>query len=254
GGRPAGGRRSGDGGGQRPPRLRAADGAARRHAGADRDPRRGAPERRPGAGRRGRPGRAGELRLRRRRRQPRPSPPRRRRLDRPAGDRVPLRPGAWRAGDRDRAAGSARRRPGDPRPRRPAMKSPFSLTHHPADPARRRGWNPARLAERHGRAVILITIFLAVAGGISFFYLPSSIYPPLEVPRLLVIAKSGTLPARSMMLTVTRPLEQAAMEVPGIRRVRSRTFRGSTEISAQFDPGTDMPGALQLLQGRVDEV
>ena len=30
------------------------------------------------------------------------------------------------------------------------------------------------------------------------------------------------------------------MEVPGIRRVRSRTFRGASEISAQFDPGTDM--------------
>ena len=34
-----------------------------------------------------------------------------------------------------------------------------------------------------------------------------------------------------MMLTVTRPIEQALMEVPGIRRVRSTTFRGATEIS-----------------------
>src|SRR5262249_3195413 len=63
-----------------------------------------------------------------------------------------------------------------------------------------------------------------------------------------------SLPARSMMTSVTRPLEQAAMEVPGIRRVRSRTFRGSTEISAQFDPDTDMAGALQQLQNRVAEV
>ena len=38
------------------------------------------------------------------------------------------------------------------------------------------------------------------------------------------------------MLSVTRPLEQAVMEVPGIRRVRSTTFRGATEISAQFEP------------------
>ena len=43
------------------------------------------------------------------------------------------------------------------------------------------------------------------------------------------------------------------MEVPGIRRVRSRTFRGATEISAQFDPNTDMAAALQLLQSRVEE-
>ena len=56
-----------------------------------------------------------------------------------------------------------------------------------------------------------------------------------------------------MMLTVTRPIEQAIMEVPGIRRVRSRTFRGAAEISAQFDPATDMVVALQQVQNRVAE-
>jgi CzcA family heavy metal efflux pump len=56
-----------------------------------------------------------------------------------------------------------------------------------------------------------------------------------------------------VLLSVTRPLEQAAMEVPGILRVRSRTFRGSAEISAQFAPDADMAAALQLLQSGVDE-
>ena len=57
-----------------------------------------------------------------------------------------------------------------------------------------------------------------------------------------------------MMLTVTRPIEQALMEVPGVRRVRSTTFRGATEISAQFDPSTDMVVALQQAQARVAEI
>jgi CzcA family heavy metal efflux pump len=118
----------------------------------------------------------------------------------------------------------------------------------------RHGWgNPARLAEHHGRAVILVTLLLAGAGAYMLTRLPASIYPPLEFPRIVVIARSGSLPARSMTLIVTRPLEQAAMEVPGIRRVRSRTFRGSTEISAQFEPSTDMLQALQQMQNRVDE-
>ncbi len=118
----------------------------------------------------------------------------------------------------------------------------------------RHGWgNPAHLAQHHGRAVILVTLLLAGAGAYMLTRLPASIYPPLEFPRVVVIAHSGTLPARSMTLVVTRPLEQAAMEVPGIRRVRSRTFRGSTEISAQFEPSTDMAQALQQMQNRVDE-
>jgi len=112
----------------------------------------------------------------------------------------------------------------------------------------------ARFAERQGRAVVLVTLLLAGAGAVVLPSLPSDIYPPLQFPRLLVIARSGSLPARAMMMSVTRPLEQAAMEVPGVRRVRSLTFRGATEISAQFDPQTDMGAALQFLQNRVAEV
>jgi len=113
--------------------------------------------------------------------------------------------------------------------------------------------NVARFAERQGRAVALVTLLLAGAGALVLGSLPSDIYPPLQFPRLLVIAHSGSLPARAMMTSVTRPLEQAAMEIPGIRRVRSTTFRGATEISAQFAPNADMPQALQQLQSRVAE-
>jgi CzcA family heavy metal efflux pump len=113
--------------------------------------------------------------------------------------------------------------------------------------------NVAAAAVRHSRAAILVTVALVVAGALAAFSLPSSIYPPLEFPRIVIIAKSGTLPPQSMMLTVTRPIETAVMEVPGIRRVRSRSIRGATEISAQFDPATDMIVALQQVQNRVAE-
>ena len=114
--------------------------------------------------------------------------------------------------------------------------------------------NPARVARENSRAVILIIVFLTVAGAIASLSLPSSIYPPLQFPRIVVIAHAGTMPAPSMTLTVARPIEQAIMEVPGIRRVRSRTFRGASEISAQFDPATDMIVALQQVQSRVAEI
>src|SRR6266542_3047549 len=109
------------------------------------------------------------------------------------------------------------------------------------------------LVDRYGRAILLAVSLLAVAGLAAGWALPSSIYPRLEFPRVVIIGHSGTLPARAMMLSVTRPLEQAVMEVPGIRRVRSTTFRGAAEISAQFEPSTDMVVALQQVQGKVDD-
>jgi CzcA family heavy metal efflux pump len=114
--------------------------------------------------------------------------------------------------------------------------------------------NLASFVERFGRAILTVTALLAAAGLLSAFALPSDIYPPLIFPRIVAIGHSGTLPGRTMMLTVTRPIEQTLMEVPGVRRVRSTTFRGATEISAQFDPSTDMVVALQQAQGKVAEI
>src|SRR4051812_29382263 len=114
--------------------------------------------------------------------------------------------------------------------------------------------NAASLAFRQSRAAALIAVALAAAGIIAAFALPSSIYPPLQFPRIVIVAHSGTLPPQSMSLIVTRPIEQVVMAVPGIRRVRSKSIRGATEISAQFDPATDMVVALQMVQNRIAEI
>src|SRR5262245_41574571 len=114
--------------------------------------------------------------------------------------------------------------------------------------------NVAALTLRQSRAVGLLTVALVISGGIAAFRLPSSIYPPLQFPRIVIVAHSGTLPPQSMSLIVTRPIEQVVMAVPGIRRVRSKSIRGASEISAQFDPSTNMVVALQMVQNRVAEI
>src|SRR5207244_9463588 len=87
----------------------------------------------------------------------------------------------------------------------------------------------------------------------SITALPSGIYPEVQFPRIAIVAHSGDLSPRIMLIAVTRPLEEAARGVLGARRVRSRTIRGATEISAIFNPDADMPYALQLMQGKIDE-
>ena len=109
------------------------------------------------------------------------------------------------------------------------------------------------VAARQSRAVVMITALVAAGGVVTGWSLPSDIYPPLKFPRIVVIAHAGITPPNSMVLQITRPVEQAVMEVPGIRRVRSKTFRGAAEISAQFEPTTDMVVALQQVQNRISE-
>lgn len=113
--------------------------------------------------------------------------------------------------------------------------------------------NIVGFCRRNRYAVFLLTAILTAAGLYSLFHLPSNIYPELNFPRVVILAHSADLPPETMLLNVTRPLEQAASTVMGVQRVRSKTIRGSTEISLLFGSGTDMQYALQLVQARVNE-
>ena len=114
--------------------------------------------------------------------------------------------------------------------------------------------NVVRFCRRNSRAVYLLTALLVAAGAFSAFRLPSNIYPELTFPRIVILAQSGDLSPQNMLLTVTRPLEEAGRTVLGARRVSSKTIRGGAEISVLFNPDMDMQYALQLAQAQISEV
>src|SRR3954447_12568362 len=107
---------------------------------------------------------------------------------------------------------------------------------------------------RHAMVVWLATAFFVLLGVHSAYRMPSAIYPEVEFPRIVVVAKTGGAPPDLFLTKVTRPLEQALASVLGLQRIRSKTIRGATEISLQFAPGTDMWRALQLTESRVADV
>ncbi|HVY40836.1 MAG TPA: efflux RND transporter permease subunit, partial [Polyangia bacterium] len=110
------------------------------------------------------------------------------------------------------------------------------------------GW----LARR--RALVwVVAIGLAASGGLVATHLPSGIYPEVDFPRIVVVARGGDAPPPLTQVALARPLEAALATVLGVERIRSRTIRGSVELSLQFSPGSDMWRALQLVESRVGD-
>jgi len=103
-------------------------------------------------------------------------------------------------------------------------------------------------------AVMLLLAILAAAGAYTISRMPSAIFPSVTFPIVKLIADVGEEPAAQMMPTVTRPLEEAILRVPGTELVRSTTSRGSSEISAHFAWGTDMQVALQRVQAEAQRI
>ncbi|TAK60055.1 efflux RND transporter permease subunit, partial [Methylobacter sp.] len=81
--------------------------------------------------------------------------------------------------------------------------------------------------------------------------MPSSIFPQTNFPRVVILIDNGVMPANEMMATVTRPVEEAMKDIPGVRTVRSKTGRGSAEINVFFTWQTDMVQAELFVQGRL---
>jgi CzcA family heavy metal efflux pump len=104
------------------------------------------------------------------------------------------------------------------------------------------------------RALVWFCALTLMAGGaLAARGLPSGIYPEVEFPRIVVVARSGDAPPDLTTIELTRPLEAALATVLGVERIRAKTIRGATELSLQFAPGTDMWRALQLVESRVGE-
>jgi multidrug efflux pump subunit AcrB len=104
--------------------------------------------------------------------------------------------------------------------------------------------------ERFSRPILFLVISLALAGAYLAFNIPVSVFPETNFPRIVVGVDNGVMPIDQMLVTITRPIEEAVNSVPGLQRVVSITSRGSAEVDLFFDWNSDMIVTLQ----RVDAV
>jgi len=107
---------------------------------------------------------------------------------------------------------------------------------------------------RQSRAVITVVALLCVAGIFAAWQLPSAIFPNTDFPRVVIILDNGDVPADQMLATVTRPVEEAMNGIPGIKTIKSKTSRGSSEINLFFEWNTDPKQELSLVQARLAEL
>jgi multidrug efflux pump subunit AcrB len=107
---------------------------------------------------------------------------------------------------------------------------------------------------RHARSVVFLTVTLALVGGYLAFTVPVAVFPATNFPRILIGVDNGVMPIDQMMVTITRPLEEAVNSVPGLQNVRSVTSRGSAEIDLFFTWDVDMFQTLQYVNAALSRV
>jgi multidrug efflux pump subunit AcrB len=102
---------------------------------------------------------------------------------------------------------------------------------------------------------LTVVLTLLIMGGIfAYTKLQTSLFPEITFPKIKIIADAGQQPVNKMMVTVTKPLENAIKQVPDLHMIRSSTSRGSCEISAFMNWDANIDLGQQRIESKISAI
>src|SRR5215467_218410 len=107
---------------------------------------------------------------------------------------------------------------------------------------------------RHGKPIIFVILTMVAVGAYLALSIPVAVFPDTNFPRIVVGVDNGVYPIDQMLVTVTKPLEEAVNTVQGLDHLWSITSRGTAEIDLFFSWNVDMYRTLELVNAALARV
>jgi CzcA family heavy metal efflux pump len=107
---------------------------------------------------------------------------------------------------------------------------------------------------RHGKPIVFVILTMVAVGIYLALTIPVAVFPDTDFPRIVIGVDNGVFPIDQMLVTVTKPLEEAVNTVPGLDYVWSITSRGTAEIDLFFTWKVDMYRTLELVNAEIARI
>jgi multidrug efflux pump len=101
-------------------------------------------------------------------------------------------------------------------------------------------------------ATTLLTLAIALAGGIAYEVLPVAPLPEVDFPTISVGASLPGASADIMASSVATPLERQFGHIAGVTEMTSASSLGSTSVTIQFDLSRDIDGAARDVEAAIN--
>jgi HAE1 family hydrophobic/amphiphilic exporter-1 len=112
----------------------------------------------------------------------------------------------------------------------------------------------SRFAVHRPIFTVMVTLIVAILGGVSLIRLPIDLMPDITYPTLSISTDYENASPEEIEELITRPVEEAMSAVPGVEEVTSVSTEGVSNVRVTFAWGTDLDAAATDIRDRLDRI
>jgi len=107
---------------------------------------------------------------------------------------------------------------------------------------------------RNRALIALVTIVVAVFGGIALTSLKQELAPNVQFPQIAIVSSYPGATPEVVNEDVSTPIEQAVQIIPGLEGTSATSSTSQSTVSAEFTYGTDLDSAEQKIQSAINRL
>src|SRR5271154_7243201 len=96
-----------------------------------------------------------------------------------------------------------------------------------------------RFSIRNPYFIVVACLALAVIGINALLRMPVDLFPPINLPQVVVATFYSGMPPQDIEVDITNPLERFFTQASGVDHMESRSLLGVSMIKVFFQPGTN---------------